>query len=51
MHACLGGEWAEMRAMVEGMLAEPWHLKGHQESRLREFLELVLLEEGALVRL
>jgi hypothetical protein len=36
--------------MIEGMLAEPWHLKGHQESRLREFLELVQLQEGALVR-
>ena len=23
--------------MVEGMLAEPWHLKGYQESRLRKF--------------
>jgi hypothetical protein len=50
VHACLGGEWAQTKAMVEGMLAEPWHLKGHQESRLREFLELVRLEEGALVR-
>lgn len=27
--------------MIEGMLAEPWHLHGHQESRLREFLELL----------
>ena len=23
--------------MIEGMLAEPWHLKGRQEVRLREF--------------
>ena len=50
VHACLGGEWAQTRAMVEGMLAEPWHLRGYQESRLREFLELVHLEEGALAR-
>jgi len=27
--------------MVEGMLAEPQWLRGHQETRLREFLELV----------
>jgi hypothetical protein len=27
--------------MVEGMLAEPWLLRGHQEARLREFLELL----------
>jgi len=32
------------------MLAEPWHLMGYQETRLREFLELVELQEGALVR-
>jgi hypothetical protein len=50
VQAYLGGEWAQTKAMVEGMLAEPWHLKGHQESRLREFLELVHLEEGALAR-
>ncbi len=49
VRACLGAEWADTRALVEGMLAEPWHLKGYQESRLREFLELVQLEEGALV--
>jgi hypothetical protein len=35
--------------MVEGMLAEPWHLKGHQESRLREFLELVQVNQGGSV--
>jgi hypothetical protein len=39
--ACLRAEWSEARAMVEGMLAEPWHLIGHQESRLRDFLELL----------
>jgi len=27
--------------MVQGMLAEPWHLIGHQENRLREFLDLL----------
>jgi hypothetical protein len=27
--------------MIEGMLAEPWHLKGYQETRLREFLSLL----------
>lgn len=27
--------------MVEGMLAEPWLLRGYQENRLREFLELL----------
>lgn len=32
--------------MVEGMLAEPWHLKDYQEARLREFLELVQVREG-----
>ncbi len=36
--------------MIEGMLAEPWHLRGYQETRLREFLELVQLQEGAVVR-
>ena len=34
--------------MVEGMLAEPWHLIGYQENRLREFLALLQMEEGAL---
>jgi hypothetical protein len=27
--------------MVEGMLAEPWHLKGYQEIRLREFMQML----------
>ena len=27
--------------MVEGMLAESWVLRGYQEARLREFLELL----------
>jgi hypothetical protein len=28
--------------MIDGMLAEPWHLRGYQEQRLREFLHLML---------
>jgi len=36
--------------MVEGMLAEPWHLIGYQENRLREFLELLQVEGDALPR-
>ena len=27
--------------LVEGMLAEPWYLRGYQEVRLREFLTMV----------
>jgi hypothetical protein len=34
--------------MVEGMLAEPWHLQGYQENRLREFLELLHVNRGGL---
>jgi hypothetical protein len=41
VQACLRAQWAEAQAMVEGMLAEPWHLVGYQERRLREFLELL----------
>ena len=41
MRACVREQWDEATAMVEGMLAEPWHLKGYKEGRLREFLELV----------
>jgi hypothetical protein len=48
--ACVKGDWAEAREMVEGMLAEPWHLIGYQENRLREFLELLQLETGGLTR-
>jgi hypothetical protein len=50
MQACLHAEWTDATAMVEGMLAEPWHLQGYQEPRLREFLELLQLEQGVLVR-
>ena len=31
--------------MVEGMLAEPRLLRGHQEARLREFLALLRAEQ------
>ena len=41
VRSCLAGEWVDVRAMIECMLAEPWLLKGHQETRLREFLELL----------
>jgi hypothetical protein len=41
VRACLGGHWYEAKSMIEGMLAEPWHLRGNQEIRLREFLDLV----------
>jgi hypothetical protein len=46
VQACLRAQWAEAQAMVEGMLAEPWHLVGYQESRLREFLELLLAAQA-----
>jgi hypothetical protein len=35
---------------IMGMLAEPRHLKGYQESRLREFLELVQVNQGSVAR-
>jgi len=41
LRACLGADWDEVKHMMDGMLAEPWHLRGHQEKRLREFLELI----------
>ena len=41
MRSVFRGEWTEARSMVEGMLAEPWVLRGYQEARLREFLELL----------
>jgi hypothetical protein len=50
VRACLVGDWEDTKGMIEGMLAEPWHLRWQQESRLREFLELVHLQEGAVVR-
>src|SRR5262245_3383191 len=39
IRACFLGDRAEAKSMVEGMRAEPWVLRGHQEARLREFLE------------
>ena len=45
--ACLRSDWAEAQGMVEGMLAEPWHLIGHQETRLREFLALLQSQADA----
>jgi hypothetical protein len=41
MSACIRGDWMEAKDMIEGMLSEPWQLKGYQESRLRTFLELL----------
>lgn len=39
--ACIREDWYEAKSMIEGMLAEPWLLRGHQETRLREFLDLL----------
>jgi hypothetical protein len=41
IRACFIGDWTEAKSMVEGMLAEPWLLRGYQELRLREFLTLL----------
>jgi hypothetical protein len=41
LRACVYGEWNEAKNLSEGMLAEPWHLRGYQETRLREFLQVV----------
>lgn len=46
VQACVRADWSEVSAMIEGMLAEPWHLRGHQEMRLREFLQLLQLSHG-----
>jgi hypothetical protein len=48
LRACVHGQWDEVREMAEGLLAEPWHLKGNQEARLQEFLELMQLDQGRL---
>jgi hypothetical protein len=50
LQACLGDDWDEVRAMTEGMLAEPWHLRSRQEIRLREFLNLVLFAQAVARR-
>jgi hypothetical protein len=47
MHACMHEDWQEVEGMVQGMLAEPWLLRGYQETRLREFLELLPHTERA----
>jgi hypothetical protein len=49
VRACVHGEWDDAEVMVEGMLAEPWHLTGYQEIRLREFLAMLQLKRGSLV--
>ena len=41
LRACISTDWDEASSMIDGMLAEPWHLTGHQERRLREFLHLL----------
>jgi len=41
IRACLSADWYEAASMIEGMLAEPGHLKGRQEARLREFYDLL----------
>jgi hypothetical protein len=51
VHACIHAEWDDASTMIEGMLAEPWHLRGYQEARLREFLDLLRVDQGVLVRL
>jgi hypothetical protein len=48
VRACVHADWSEAACMIEGMLAEPWHLRGHQEARLREFLELLQLHRGLI---
>jgi len=49
VRACMHGDWEEAECMIEGMLAEPWHLRGHQETRLREFLGLLQFNRGLVV--
>ena len=46
VRSCLLGHWDEARSMVEGMLAEPWLLRGYQEIRLRDFIELLPSERA-----
>ena len=46
LQACIGTDWGEAVSMIDGMLAEPWHLMGYQERRLREFLNLVSAARG-----
>ena len=51
LQACLGADWEEARSMVDGMLAEPWHLRGRQKHRLREFLDVAHAPDHAPVSL
>ena len=46
LRACISTDWDEATSMIDGMLAEPWHLRGYQEKRLREFLDLMLVARG-----
>ena len=46
LQACIATDWGEAVSMIEGMLAEPWHLRGYQERRLREFLDLICAARG-----
>ena len=48
--ACLNSHWNEAGAMIEGLLAEPRHLRGHQEDRLRDFQELLQLRQGSVIQ-
>jgi hypothetical protein len=44
VRACVHGHWDDAAEMIEGMLAEPWHLEGYQEARLRDFQRLLQLD-------
>jgi hypothetical protein len=46
VRACVGASWENAGVLIEGMLAEPWHLRGYQEVRLREFLEMIEPHRG-----
>jgi hypothetical protein len=41
LRACISTDWDEAKSMIDGMLAEPWHLRGYQEKRLHDFLGLL----------
>jgi hypothetical protein len=46
VRACVHGHWDDAAEMIEGMLAEPWHLKGYQEARLRDFQRLLKMDRS-----
>ena len=48
LRACLSGHWDEAKSMIEGMLQEPTLLRGYQESRLREFLDLLPVQGSGI---